>query len=307
MMISSCKALREILSTIGMCKTAFSLRRLIVDVDRDALVLEIGSGNKPYPRSDILLDASLEDYERAGNLVIDRPLVIGIGEYLPFKDKSFDYVIASHVLEHTSYPRLFIEEMMRVGKAGYIEVPAAWIERLNSWEIHRSKISAIDGVLVIREKNKPICDEFVTNSFLERVFKERIWRRFMNRYPWLGVYQYHWYGSINYQIINEGASLNWRVPMVLKISSVGKKGGFFLKVISSKIRWTFARCLFAFARRHYIELLSILRCVECGSEYLIEKQDKIVCSKCQMEYEYRSGIPQMTAKNIRTNLRYEEQ
>ena len=307
-MINMYKALIKILNTIGMRKTAFSLRRLIVDVNKDALVLEIGSGNKPYSRSNILLDASLENYERAGDLIIDRPLVIGIGECLPFKDKSFDYVITSHVLEHTSRPRLFIEEMMRVGKAGYIEVPEAWIEHLNPWEIHRSEISVVDEVLVIREKSEPICDEFVTNSFLERVFKKRIWQRFMNRHPWLGICRYHWKASINYQIINEGASLNWEVPMALNSSCVEKKDKFFLlQVISSKIRWALFRYLFAFSHRRNIDLLSILRCVECGSEDIVDKQDKIICSKCQMEYECRSGVPHMTAKNIRTNLRYEEQ
>jgi hypothetical protein len=33
---------------------------------------------------------------------------------MPFKDKSFDYVIAAHVLEHTPYPEKFLAEVTRV-------------------------------------------------------------------------------------------------------------------------------------------------------------------------------------------------
>ncbi len=304
MLMNLCRALRKILSLIGMRKTAFSLRRLIVDVDKAALVLEIGSGNKPYPRSDILLDASIENYERAGNLVVDRPLVIGIGERLPFKNKSFDFVIASHVLEHTSHPRLFIEEMMRVGKAGYIEVPEAWIEHLNSWEIHRSEISIVDGVLVIREKSKPICDEFVRRSFLERAFKKRSWRKFINRHPTIVICQYHWEKSINYRIENEGVSLNWDVPMTIKTSDRDYKKTlvFLLRIVILKMTGMILRCMFT--RHRKIDLLSFLKCVECESGEFIEKQDKIICFKCSTEYECFHGIPKMEAKNIRDNLDY---
>ena len=304
MLINLCRVARKVLGLIGLRKTAFALRRLIIDVKKDALVLEIGSGNKPYPRADILLDASMENYERAGNLVVDRPLVIGIGERLPFKDKSFDFVIASHVLEHTSHPRLFIEEMMRVGKAGYIEVPEAWIEHLNSWEIHRSEISVVDGVLVIREKSKPICDEFVRQSFLERAFKKKSWRRFINHHPMLSICQYYWLGSINYRIENEGASLSWDVPMALKTSD--KDGKKVLVSLLKSVILRMAGMIFRlmFRQQRKMDLLLLLKCVECESEELIERQDKIVCSKCLAEYEYLYGIPKMEAKNIRDNLDY---
>ena len=71
------------------------------------LVLEIGSGNNPNPRSDILCDRYIHDNnQRAGEFaaVIDRPLVVADGYRLPFKDKTFDYVICSHILEHMEGP-----------------------------------------------------------------------------------------------------------------------------------------------------------------------------------------------------------
>jgi ubiquinone/menaquinone biosynthesis C-methylase UbiE len=42
---------------------------------------------------------------------------------LPFKDKEFDYIIASHVVEHVEDISYFLNELSRVGKRGYIEVP----------------------------------------------------------------------------------------------------------------------------------------------------------------------------------------
>ena len=42
---------------------------------------------------------------------------------LPFKDGEFDFVIASHVLEHVEDSYFFIKELERVSSKGYIEVP----------------------------------------------------------------------------------------------------------------------------------------------------------------------------------------
>ena len=43
---------------------------------------------------------------------------------LPFKDKEFDFVISSHVLEHVEDTSYFINEIERVSSKGYIEVPS---------------------------------------------------------------------------------------------------------------------------------------------------------------------------------------
>src|SRR3546814_19845275 len=44
---------------------------------------------------------------------------------MPFADGVFDHVICSHVLEHVPDPGAVIEEMIRVARSGYIEVPLA--------------------------------------------------------------------------------------------------------------------------------------------------------------------------------------
>ena len=85
--------------------------------------------------------------------VSDRPTVIGFAENLPFKDKTFDFVIAAHVLEHSAHPEKFLSELQRVAKSGYIEVPDAIMERLNPYKDHRLEITKRDGALKIKKRN----------------------------------------------------------------------------------------------------------------------------------------------------------
>ena len=53
----------------------------------------------------------------------DRSFVKITEKKLPFKDKEFDFVIASHVAEHVEDISYFLDELSRVSKKGYIEVP----------------------------------------------------------------------------------------------------------------------------------------------------------------------------------------
>ena len=89
-----------------------------------ALVLDIGSGNNPVPRADILADFFIDDdHHRSGHIVDDRPLVACSVERLPFLAKSVDFVTCSHVIEHVANPRRAGDELGEILKAGYIETP----------------------------------------------------------------------------------------------------------------------------------------------------------------------------------------
>jgi ubiquinone/menaquinone biosynthesis C-methylase UbiE len=52
------------------------------------------------------------------------------GYKLPFADKSFDTAIAIHVLEHVEHERLFLNEIRRVSKRVFVEVPLEHTFRL---------------------------------------------------------------------------------------------------------------------------------------------------------------------------------
>ena len=64
-----------------------------MNVQVNDFVLEIGSGHNPSARSNVLCDKFLvDDTQRGGQIVADRPIVEADGQYLPFADNSFDYV-----------------------------------------------------------------------------------------------------------------------------------------------------------------------------------------------------------------------
>ena len=99
----------------------------------------------------------------------------GNAEKLPFKNECFDFVIASHVLEHSTNPTNFLSELQRVAKAGYIEVPDAFMERLTNYTCHRLEISEDDNGLVIKKKKDFIEDKESSQYFFScRIDKESI-------------------------------------------------------------------------------------------------------------------------------------
>jgi SAM-dependent methyltransferase len=123
-------------------------------IGKEDLVLEIGSGDNPHPRSDVLVDKfPASEGERGGALRVDRPVVVADLEKLPFADQSFDYVICKHVIEHLRDPAKGLAELARVAKRGYIESPSLAGEVLFGWSFHRWVLSLEDGVLVFTPKN----------------------------------------------------------------------------------------------------------------------------------------------------------
>ena len=56
--------------------------------------------------------------------------LIAPNQKLPFKNKEFDYVILSHVLEHVENIYEFSKEIERISKRGYIEVPTKLADNL---------------------------------------------------------------------------------------------------------------------------------------------------------------------------------
>tara|TARA_B100000401_G_C52426197_1_gene540513 strand:+ start:22 stop:633 length:612 start_codon:yes stop_codon:yes gene_type:complete len=81
-------------------------------------ILDIGCGYSANKYATIVSDIKdLSDYYK------DIPFVKIKEKKLPFKDKEFDFVIASHVVEHVEDVPYFFSELARIGTKGYIEVP----------------------------------------------------------------------------------------------------------------------------------------------------------------------------------------
>lgn len=141
-----------------------SAERIARTVDDDALVLDVGGWARPLARADHVLD--LLPYETRGGLGTD-----GEGEERftaaswlqrdvcarepwPYADDQFDFATCSHTLEDLRDPVWVCQELSRVARAGYVEVPSRLEEQSYGvhgpwigWSHHRWLIGAVEGGL----------------------------------------------------------------------------------------------------------------------------------------------------------------
>ena len=81
-------------------------------------ILDIGCGYNASKFAKVICDV-----QDLSNHYQDKKFIKLTEKKLPFKDKEFDFVIASHVMEHVEDIDFFIKELERVSKKGYIELP----------------------------------------------------------------------------------------------------------------------------------------------------------------------------------------
>lgn len=283
----------RVLNRLGMERLAWSLRRLHCPVSSDALVLEVGSGGNPYPRANVLLDAYEDTVERnESKLVKDRPLAIGYVERMPFKSQSFDFIIASHVLEHSPDPVNFLAELMRVGKSGYIETPDGFFERLNPFTYHRLEVTDIDGKLKIFNKPSWRHDSEIVTGY-ERKMKDAAFLRFLSKHPDPFYTRFYWRNSIPYSIVNPGVDVSWPLPerSYKKSESPQEHLGFKLRRLFGLV---IRNVLSQSNRNSGIDLVSLLRCPSCLSEKeLVQQGDGLKCGQCAILYPMNNGVPVM--------------
>jgi SAM-dependent methyltransferase len=179
----------------------------------NGLVLEVGSGDHPHPRADVLVDRFLADNtERGGNLVVDRPLIVADAHYLPIRSGACRYVIASHILEHMDDPPRFVRELERVGEGGYIGCPSEIAERLFHWSFHRWYVNLVGDTLVLHPKEpaEPFGELF---DYLYK-YNPAYWF-FQRSMPHLFWVDHEWKGEIKLRLADT-SPLNLHDPQSLR-------------------------------------------------------------------------------------------
>jgi SAM-dependent methyltransferase len=186
---------------------SFHRRRISIPVDRHSLVLDVGSGDKPHWRADVLLDrfpGGEHGGQRSGasGVRVDRPLFDADAADMPFADKIFDYAICSHTLEHVERPDAVIAELTRVAKAGYIEVPEAASAKIVDFPSHLWWVTMEDDVLVFTAKTAAYfdadIDRYLTVSGMRQPLANLLDRHIAHRVielPWTGTIAHRVVGS----------------------------------------------------------------------------------------------------------------
>ena len=122
----------------------------IRSIPSGAKVLEVGPGSTPFAGATHYLDLSMateeERVRQRGDIATSpdfagKPVSFYDGGQFPFADGAFEYVIASHVIEHVESPEAFMGEIFRVGCGrGYLEFPKITYEYLFDFDVHRHVI-----------------------------------------------------------------------------------------------------------------------------------------------------------------------
>ncbi len=220
----------------------FLERRIAVPVRDDDLVLDVGSGDKPSWRADVLLDryAGAEfAAQRSGRASarVSRPLFDADAADMPFADGAFDYAICSNLLEHVTDPVGVAAELTRVAKAGYIEVPEAASAKIVDFPSHlwwcRLDAAEPDApTLVMTAKNTPYFDAEI-NAYIDRAGVRQSLDNVLNSKFEHRVVQLHWTGQVRLRTEGEldptfaaeamaapGHQRTWETTVVQGITSV---------------------------------------------------------------------------------------
>ena len=118
---------------------------------------------------------------------------------LPFSNNQFDFVYASHVIEHVEDLSFFISELKRISRQGYIELPTILEDNIvlstNSSDDHKwmFKFDDVEKVLLV-EKKKQLIEPFITHG----VLFDSLRKNFRSSL----VLELYWENEINYEFRN---------------------------------------------------------------------------------------------------------
>jgi len=233
---------------------------------RGALVLEVGSGQKPMWRGDVQVDRHLEDdTHRPGRLFVARGLICGDVADLPFEDDAFDFVYCAHLLEHTLDPVQAVHELGRVGRAGVFSAPSYAWERKADCPVHRWIVRVREGALEFSPKPADV-STIECNSADDEVV-------------------YYWRGRPRARRLDGDRPVGGAGPADPPASLVRQLGrramvraGLLLHTMLS-----------ANAR---VDKYTLLRCLRCHAQ-LQRTGQSLECTCCTASYEIRDGTPIM--------------
>jgi SAM-dependent methyltransferase len=161
----------------GHSRFSYQKQYIEFDIKPGERVLDVGNGGDPFPYATVLVDRFLElNPTRHEPLVTkNKPFTLADIHHLPFRDKSFDYIYCVHVLEVIENPLKACQELIRVGKRGFIETPTAGKDMLFAWARGEQKwhLVAIGRTLCFFEYSDRQLDGIRSHAWRDLVFSSR--------------------------------------------------------------------------------------------------------------------------------------
>jgi uncharacterized protein YbaR (Trm112 family) len=238
------------------------------------LVLEVGSGQAPHPRSDLLVDKYVtDDFERPQEVGIDiaKPFVVADGHRLPFADGAFAYAIALHVLEHSSEPERFAGELSRVAGAGFVQVPSSVSELTFGWPYHPWLIDREADTLVFRPRSG---QHAPYGELFHRAYGESALFR-------------NWWAA-NRSVFHH--SVEWRGRLSVRVEGESAADETAALDLDRTISFLGELSRAGALRPHPQEILSSLRCPECRGGLRFDHQ-AAACESCGRSYPVVGEVP----------------
>lgn len=164
----------------------------LLNKNPDWKIVDLGGGSNAWSQANTILD--MKDHS---GLYPGKRFVQSDASKTPFEDKEFDFIIASHVTEHVDDMELYISELMRIGKGGYIEVPTPLFDNLvfgnfeeHNWWLYFDDIA---NELLYTEKKTKLLEVWYPHQLkpLEPYFLDQMQMSFI------------WENSIEYRKINQ--------------------------------------------------------------------------------------------------------
>ncbi len=175
-------------------------------------ILDIGCGYSANEYANTICDIQdLSEFYK------DKNFIRLEGESLPFENNQFDFVIASHVIEHVNNFKNFISELERVSKKGYIELPTKLEDNLvfenKKDHLWHMDFDDVENKLIISEKIQFI-NPILTVSTIQKLrenFKSSL------------VLELYWENKIDYKYIKTENNLRKINLLTLLRKFISKK------------------------------------------------------------------------------------
>ena len=168
-------------------------------------ILDIGCGYNANKFANVICDV-----QDLSNHYLNKKFIKLTEIKLPFKNNEFDFVIASHVIEHVEDVEFFIKELERVSKKGYIELPTMLEDNLvfenRKDHLWHMDFDDVENTLLISKKLQYF-EPILTVSSAKRL--NEIFRKSL-------VLELLWENSIDYKI-NKSIDVEFKKISILKL------------------------------------------------------------------------------------------